>query len=99
MANRWTEAQPAIDAFNRQRQHDFRMEKRFRTTDWAVRFQIHVLASVIINAINGWTRVLMHAGELRALLLELGMALIMRGRDELRDIRAAVPGARGRPPA
>jgi hypothetical protein len=53
MPNRWTETQPAIDAFNRQRQHDFGMEKRFRTTDWAVRFEIHVLASVIINAING----------------------------------------------
>ena len=83
MANRWTEAQPAIDAFNRQRQHDFGMEKRFRTTDWAVRFQMHVVSTVIINAVNGWTRVLGHKGELRALLLELGLALILRGREDL----------------
>jgi hypothetical protein len=98
MANRWTEAQPAIDAFNRQRQHDFGMEKRFRTTDWATRFQMHVLASVIINTINGWTRVLNHTGTLRSLLVDLGMALIVRGRTDLREHRERQGSGLGRPP-
>jgi hypothetical protein len=63
------------------------MEKRFRTTDWAIRFQMHVLWTVIINAVNGWTRVLGHKGELRALLLELSMALVVRGRTDLASAR------------
>jgi hypothetical protein len=87
-----------IDAFNRQRQHDFGMEKRFRTTDWATRFQMHVLASVIINTINGWTRVLNHTGTLRSLLVDLGMALIVRGRTDLREHRERQGSGLGRPP-
>jgi hypothetical protein len=87
MAVRWTEAQPAIDAFSRQRPHDFGTEQRFRTTDWAIRFQMPVLSTVIINAVNGWTQVLGHKRELRALLLKLDMVLVVRGRTDLISAR------------
>ena len=62
------------------------MEKRMLTKQWDVRFNTAILLQCGVNAVNGRVNVLGHKGDLKSLIHDLGIQLIARGRNGLREL-------------